>query len=514
LSFDTTTLSGLAWVERTIGHRVALKGYRELASRMVDDSTRARALLGALRCAVRLGEIEDVRDLMRGWHTMRAGVFGDEVIDLCKALVAQGHGEGALALARAEAQRQPAARPLYLYARLLERAEGRGGPQGAPASSRADHASATEVYARAVELADKDPALADLALAARVRRIERLAMDPTTCPQAAIEAAAADPEQASPAQRLVIASGRLLSPSRFTRASGLSILEEVARRARPELAELAVRIAAQHADRFADALSAVEADRIAAALKHWPDPSAREAALARLTQLVRVAAARGDDREQRLASAAESAPETFPLACRARAVLSGGGVGEYPSLDASGAPSPGAAPDVSPTLHLASLGLDAIVALRRRRPSDAAASLRTAQIALAQTGGEAPPPLWAAAATALASRDVSARAAAAALAETLIYPVTGAPPPAAAQISRLAMVLRHAGRGDLAVRALRWAAAAKDVSASEDLALELVRHGWSAALDGERDAAIAALREARALFAQAPATGPKVSGAG
>lgn len=483
MSERTTTIAAAEYLERTFGHRVGLKGYRELAGWTADEGTRARATLGALRCAVGLGEASDVIELARGWKSMRAGAFGDEVIELCKTLALRGHEEAALWLAFAEVERRATPRTVYLYARLLE---------------RAGDATALVVYARAAELADKEPDAAPVALAARVRRIERLAMDPRRYPEAAQEAAAANPAHASPAQKLVIAAGLMLSPSRFTRASGLSLLADLGKTARPEIAEISIRMAAAHADRFAESLSAVEADRIAAALKHWPDDAQREAAMARLTQIVRIVAARGDDREQRLASAAEAAPETFPLFCQARAVLSGGGVGAYPSR-----PEPGGPAARSLALSLASHGLNAVVALRRDKPLDAAASLRAAQAALAEAGGEAPPPLWTGVRMALASRDEAARSAAVALAERMIFPATGAPPPAVARMGRFAALLGQAGQGELAVRALRWAAASRDASASEDLGAELARHGWSAALNGDRDAAVAALREARAIFQQA-----------
>jgi hypothetical protein len=78
-----------------------------------------------------------------------------------------------------------------------------------------------------------------------------------------------------------------------------------------------------------------------------------------------------------------------------------------------------------------------------------------------------------------------------------------APPPPSLRVRRFATLLRKAGRADLSVRVLRWAASAKDSSATQDLAGELTRQGWSAALAGDREVALAALREGRVLYAQA-----------
>src|SRR6185503_325162 len=99
----------------------------------------------------------------------------------------------------------------------------------------------------------------------------------------------ADPEQGTAAHKLVIAAARLASPSRFTRASGLSILEDLAKKARAEIADAAMRLAAQSADAHADGISAMEADRIAVILKQWREPKERERALARLLAIQRIA---------------------------------------------------------------------------------------------------------------------------------------------------------------------------------------------------------------------------------
>lgn len=485
---------GVSGIERgeQASPRVAMRLFDVLAKNTADPEVRARAALGALRCAVQLDEANDILNFSILWPEMRAdptGALADAVIDLVKRLVSHKRLDLATALAKSEVERKTSARSLYLYARVLE---------------RTDERAAFDVYGRAAEMADREPFSPAISVTARVWRIERLAMDPATSQEAALEASAANPDIATPAQKLVIAAGRLLSPSRFARASGLSILEELARTARPEIALAAVRAAALHADRLAEGLSSIEADRVGAALKHWPDRSQRDSALVRLLALVRIAAARGEDRDRRLIEAWDAAPEIFPLLCRARAVLTGGGVGSYGSLDDArpAAPHESAAP-LDPSLRLASLALDAVVAIRRDKPFDAASALRSARELVAPLSVDAPPVLWTAVILALGSSDAHVRSAALVLAEDLVTASGHAPPSPSVRVRRLATLLRKAGRADLSVRVLRWAASSKDTSATQDLAGELTRQGFRAALEGDREVALTALREGRALSMQA-----------
>jgi hypothetical protein len=493
-------ISGIEKVERG-SPRLAMRLFDTLAKNVGDPEVRARAALGALRCAVQLDEVNDILNFAILWPEMRAdptGAIADAVVDLVKRLVSTKRLDLAIELATSEVERKRSARSLYLYARLLD---------------RTDERAAFEVYGRAAEIAEQEPGSPAIAVTARVRRIERLAMDPATCQQAALEAAAANPEAATPAQKLVIAAARLFSPSRFTRASGLSLLEELGRTARPEVAQAAVRTAAQHADRLAEGLSSIEADRVGAALKHWPDPAQRDSALVRLLALVRIAAARGEDRDRRLIEAWDAAPEIFPLLCRARAVLTGGGVGSYAALDEA---RPAASPEASAVpvgpldsaLRLASLGLDAVVAIRRGKPLEAASAFGTARELMGPHSIEAPPALWTAVILALGAQDPLGRSAALALVEHLLSASGVGPPPPSLRVRRLATALRRAGRLDLAVYALRWAASAKDPSATQDLASELTRQGWSAALEGDREVALTALREGRSLYSQTASTRP------
>jgi hypothetical protein len=507
--FDDVVSLGLPGIERLENSQrhLAMPLYDRLSKIVADPEARSRAALGALRCAVHLDYVNDVLNFVIMWPEMRAdptGMLADSVVELVKTLARKKRMDVALALAKAEVERETSPRSLYLFARLLE---------------RTDERAAFDVYGRAAELAEREPTSPGIALTARVRRIERLAMDPATCQQAALEAAAAARMGASatPGQKLVIAAGLLLSQSHYARASGLSELEQLGRTARPDIAQAAIRAAAQHADRLAEGLSSIEADRVGAALKHWPEPSQRDSALVRLLALVRIAAARGEDRDRRLIEAWDAAPENYPLLCKAQAVLAGGGVGSYASLDEQRTAREGSSPGAGPldfTIRLASIGLEAVVATRRGKPLEAASALQSARELMGAASTEAPPALWTAVVLALGSKDLPARGAALQLAEALLSASGVAPPPPSLRVRRFATLLRKAGRADLAVRTLRWAASAKDPSATQDLAGELARQGWSAALEGDREVALTALREARSLYKQATSGKPAVAATG
>ncbi len=482
-AFDELTIAGAERLERTFGPNVALKAYRKLATLMVDRDTRARAALGAIRCAIAIGEINQIVEICPWWSVMGSGAYAETIIDHCKNLARRGHIAAAAELCKAEIERQPTAKTLYLMARLLEQ---RGDP------------SALTFYARAAEKAGTEPGAQPIFITCQIRRIERLALDPNTLPEAAQLAQALDPELAQPSQKLIIAGARMLASSRFVRASGISILEELARKGSPGIAEIAMRAAAKHADRYGDSLSAVEADRIAATLKHWPKEQQRDAALARLTALVRIAAARGGDKDKRLFDAAQAAPESYGLLCRAKAMAEGAVL-----IASVSAEEIRAVIQTRTELALSWLALDIVAALRAENIDDAIKSIGLATPLLVKTMGEAPVPFWAALALALWTKHPGLRAAALSAVERMLC-APGVPPPAASiSMAQFGALLRGAGRAELAVKTLRWAALLRDSSASQDLGAELIRHGWSAALAGDRDAAIDALLEGKNLYAQA-----------
>ncbi len=478
---DADLVAAAEKVERSVGPFIAVEGFKRLMlKRDMHGPLRARAALGALRGAVKLGNEKDVETIAEQYTLIVGG--GDHlaaIVALCKSLVSDGRRSLAVLLARAEAEREPRARAFYLLGRCLE--------------IIGDSKRAFEAFGHAASLADKEGNASDVALAARAKRVERMLGDQTSASLAFTDAAAVDPAGAPPEQKLVIALGRMRSPSKFTRASGLSLLEELARDPTTSIGRHAIRMAAEHADTLGDALTAVEADRIGASIRHVPDEAARNAALTRLLWLVKIATAKGEARVDAISAAADVAPEIVPLLRRIRAFLSGADQGAQASHAAS-------APDVAttPSLRIASLGLDAVAALKANRVQQAAETLQeVAKQFRAGTIVAVPNSLWIAARMALDTSHPTMREAGVLLAEGLLALTIVAPPMG---FSGLAKGLDHAGRRDLALRACNAAVTAREDGASELHAGLLRAEGWALAARGQREAAIIVLREARDHF--------------
>jgi len=477
---DELGLAAAEQIERNVGPFLALPAYKRLLPQILQGPACSRAVLGALRCAVRLGNEKEVEELSEKYTLiMNGGEHVAEIIVMCKTLVREGRRSAAVTLARAEAERSGRARAFYLLGRCLE--------------AIGDSKRAFEAFGNAATLADKEGNAADVALAARAKRVERMLGDQSNPSLAFADAAAVDPAGASPEQKLVIALGRMRSPSKFTRASGLSLLEEIARDPTTQLGRNAIRMAAEHADAMGDALTAVEVDRIGAAIRHVPDESARNAALSRLVAVVKIITAKGDARVDALAAAGELAPEIAPFLRRVRAFLTSGEQG----LQASHAAS---APEASatPAMRVASLGLDAVVAVRGNRVQQATDALQElTKIFHAGTNVAVPNSLWIATRMALDTTHPSLRDAGVLMAEALLAVTIVAPPMG---FSGLAKGLDHVGRRDLAIRACNAAIAAREEGAHELYAGMLRAEGWALAARGQREAAISTLREAREQF--------------
>ncbi|MRG96611.1 hypothetical protein [Polyangium spumosum] len=485
--FDSPTLRTAEALERSTtgdgGARFALPVYKQLLTPGADPSLAARAALGALRCAARIVDERELPGVAAYWSTLPAGgAHFPAILELCRKLARLGPKGAALALtlARAEAERAETARALYLLGRCLE--------------AVSDAEGAFVAFGRAAARADEEKGAADVATAARVRRIERLLGERSPAELVLVEATAADPAVASSFGKLMIARGRLLSPSRFVRASGLSLLEELGRDPTTSLGALAIGHAAEHADALGDALTPLEADRIGAALRHVPDDAARESALARLAAAQVIAASRGEAQADAIQRAAEVAPEIAPLVRRARALLAGGREEAPRRLILSDLPS-------SPPLRLVSFGLAALEALGDGRARDAAEALSAARVFLGGIVDRVllPSPLWTAARVALESAEPSAQKAGAELCGLLLSAPSAAPPRG---FSGFAAALARAGRADLAAGAARKAAARKEPGARELLGSILREQGWARAAAGEREQAIAALTEAKGLLTE------------
>lgn len=523
---DAIGFAAAEQIERSVGPFVALPSYKRLLAGAASAADRARAARGALRCIARLADGAEARALARTWASLPSDALLLPItIEACKALARVGRADGAAALAEAEVRRAPCARALYLWARCLEHAgaaadaraafaraaeaaiaedlpaASKGGGDAAPPSRTAWRSAADgarEVHAASVAAAARLGGAVDDASAASVAAAER-----------------ADTAGLPAPDVLAVARLRLRSASRFARASGLSLLEEVARGPDEGLARAAVRVAAEHADDLGAALSSVEADRLAATLKRWSAPAEREAALGRLASVVRVAAARGEGRDAAVLEAARKAPELLPLANRAQAYSSGGGQGSY-----------GVSSD-DRTLALADLGLEILVASRRGRDAEAGALLGRAREAL-EASSVAPAPLWTAVRVALDSGGpATAREAARLVSAVLDQASARARPVAAPPCGWLALGRALEARGHAApapgwiegastpawIAAFRAAVQAREDGAGARLGEALLRDGWRLARaeapdrdEGrQRRAAVDCLREARELLGVARA---------
>jgi hypothetical protein len=412
---------------------------------------RGRATLGALRCAAKLEDVDALDGLSLWWRAITEGDFLTEVTELVVDLVRRRLFVQATELAHAEVDRYLSAHALYLYARCLE------------VSGNAAHALTT--YAEAAIRAKKE-GHTDVASTASVRRVVLLAAAPETLPLALTDAAALAAARLDDEAKIALCTVLLASPSRFVRASALASLEELAATLGPRT-EAAVRIAARHVDALGDALSSLEAERAAAVLRHWPNESARAAAMLRLAALQKVATATDGARDEALLAAAEADPDTAEHLVRARAALSGAARG----------PSVPLATNASSALRAAALGLDAVIAMRDGHESDAARALGDAS-KLAIELLPAPPPLWTAAHQALLFASPTVRAEGVRLAEALLHAGAGAPPRG---YIAFAAALRGARRPDLALRALRAAYALREKDATDALITALTSEAWTSA---------------------------------
>lgn len=478
---DDLSIAAAEQLERSVGPFVALPAYKRLLVRMPDAAIAARVALGVIRCAGKLGEDRELESAADYWGTLAgAGDHLETIAGFCKTLVREGRKWPAVKLARAEAERDGRARAYYLLARCLEIAGDGGG--------------ALVAFGEAATRADKEQGAADVALAARAKRVERMIGDQTTAKLALADAQAADPTGAPPQSKLAIGLGRLRSPSRFVRASGLSLLEELAREPTTRLGKLAILFAAEHADMLGDDLTPIEADRIAATIGHVTDEAAKEAALARLRAAQKIASTKGEAQKEAILLAVQAAPEIESLVERARAILQGSAATEQK-------PPASLSPDklASDALRACAYAQDALVALTSSRSRDAAVAIHAAGD-LVERGCTLSPPLWIAARRGLESTDRNARDAAirlgtALLAQAIAPPIHG--------FSPLARAFEHAGRRDLAFEAIRAAIAAKEPHALELQGGIVQNEGWALALRGERDKAIAALRAAKTHLQEA-----------
>ena len=468
-------------LERSAGPAPGLAVWRRLASNASGANLRARAILGGLRCAIAVRDLDAIRDLGLLWQTVDEGVW-EGIFTTCKDLARAGLGTNAVELAYGEVKRLRTARALYTYARCLDVS---GDPRAASAFQEA-HARATQEGATA------------LAHTCSVRRAAWLARVPETVHDAIEEAKRVNVTSATLAEGLVLARVLLRSPSRFARTSAIGLLDDLVSSCSPgaldTLARRALVLAARHADDMADDLTPLELDRLLALFSR--EPIVKEAAPVRdalraIDCLARAKAKRSDEEfEAALLDAGRSDPELAALHARARDILRGRFEPALPSAALAERPVVGAG------LHpLWTAMLDVVVALRDRAWPRAAHALRWLSEAT-ERGGRMPPSLWTIAQASLGSDDVEVRAVAGQVVAAMMKTTRAAPPRG---WLGLAQALALCEMNDLATVARRSAALAKEQGAVEALVLTLTRAGWQLAESGELGRAMVVLREARAL---------------
>lgn len=408
--------------------------------------------LAALPCALDLGDAGVIDALLSGWASL-PGDHGEAMRAMALDRLRRGERDYAVRLARAEAERNPGARSLYLMARLLEDA--------APDE-------ALEVWRRAAQAAERE-GLDGVARAARLRVAERLLTSPGGASEAVACVESIDLASAAHGERLALARVRLAASSPYARAAALSSLVDLARAPDARVARAAIRIVAEHVDKAGASLSGVEAERALTALAALPDAAERARASDRARAVARIDEAGSVDALealQRLDSA------TATLVERARAIAAGDRPGQA-------------------AVCAVSLAQDAVCALHEGRDADAVRALE--QATLLAGGGDAAPALYTAAELGLGRP--TARAAALAAVSALL--AAGAPPPLRGYLG-LAEALRRAG-SPLTILALRHAARLREPGASTRLREGLLVEATALARGGDRRAALERLREAEDL---------------
>lgn len=434
----TLALKACEQVERSGGARAGFAAFKTLAQNAADGDTRAKALMGGVRCGVAMMDASSVGDLIALWPTIDRGDWpvARMVRDLSRAkMMAQ-----AIDLAEAEATRHRTAHSLYTYARALDVAR---------------DARAVEWFRTTVGRAENE-GNQRIAIAARSRLVALLARSWETLGDALTEAAKLDPKTV--ADPIELARVLLLSGSRFTRAGAIGVLADAAKSDEIDVRLRARRLAARYVDEAADGVTPLEHDRLNAFLKD---------ALGEML-----------------------APD---IEARAKDIL--GGRYEVPREESLGAPKDPRARRLFRHDEL----LDVVVAMRDRAPARAARSLRPLVLAL-EAGERLPRETLAVAHAALQDPnqdrelvDVAIRI----IRLWLAKPSYAAPPRG---YLALADGLADAGHPNLALIARRAAAIRKETNAVVSLATVLTRVGWEAARGDDRAHAIRLLREAKALI--------------
>lgn len=441
---DELALDGAEQVERRLGKRAALRTLSPLLESMRPGRARARVHLRVMA----LSAGTDPRQhelLLAAWEIERHGRHRD-LKRTVRALIGEGLTGPAAAIAQAEVARvlgeYEEASARYVHGRALEAGD--------------DRAAALAAYDRAVEAADEQPRLRQVAAVRAIR----------VCQSVDDVAARAAPllplEEGGRSERLTVAVAALACPGRYRRVAALDVLAQLAS-GDDIIARVALARTARHAE---DArLSTIEADRVRTALSR----RGHDEAVRRLDGRL------GFDAND--ASGAHTDPEAAAMTLRARAVLEGCAPGPRPAGGRA---------------LIAWIALAIVHAAREGRVNEVREHLREAA-ERASSGERIEAALWSAAHASLELAPEAARA----LVRALASRHGGEPPPHG--YLPLADALLAIAAEEEGVALLRRAARGREPEARVRLADHLRHAGWRAADEGRRDEAISLLTEAKRL---------------
>lgn len=273
--FDELGLKAAERLEATLGAWIAIASYERLVDETKarpDAWLEARAILGALRCAIALGDDARTARFVDRWKRVPATIDAPAFREMIRAAARAGAYPLAHTLATAEAGRRPSATARYVAARALE------------LSGHFDH----DAYLGIATAPDADVGLRERATALLIedacRRFDAHGLDPDE--RATLLVLARNLPRSADAprtQRLATARLVMMSLRPFERAQGISILCDLVRdaHASEDLREEALHHVAAHVDAWGDRLHPAEVDRLSTALRATRDDPRRAALLAR-----------------------------------------------------------------------------------------------------------------------------------------------------------------------------------------------------------------------------------------
>lgn len=479
--FDDIGLRAAEQLETSVGPYVALASYKRLLAGPAD--VRARALVGALRCAIALDDDREIQAAASALAGAPANVLAPSAVPFAIELLLKGKTELAVHVAQTEIERTKDPLAAYVRARALEASALGGVDAVALWAEVAERGNGPEIH-----VAVRAQATARYVAAC----LQRARKDATfELPRARLAglAESAKLEPLGSEQRLLVLRGRLLSGSNFHRASALSAVEEIARKSAEPARRMAIDLAARHFDEMPFHLHAIEIDRVRATIRRHPNEALRARLEQRLDATLALLKAHGTGNPVKVDEALDGLIRTSESVRAALARI---------RASEKGGDAAGALLSTTPYDELAGLGVTAIVELRKQPTSlsssaqtclDRARDLLSPDVAV-------PLPLWTAAREALSRRGPLAESGAALIAAAFSRTTSFAPP----KLVDLAASLGRVGSHDAAALVLAEATRMREPEARAASADHHRRVAYEALARGDRDAAWRALTTARELF--------------